>query len=396
MSSFLTIVKKEILDTVRDRRTMITMVVMPLLMFPVLFAVMNQVSKIQKDKEDSKQIRLAVVDHGQAAGLVDDLKEKGDFDLRMDLEDADHAAMIEADSLDAVLMIDAGFDAKIDALKTGKISLRYKANNDIDKTESRIMAIVDSYEERVMSSRLRGQELKSSFIRPIRVKKENLASKQEQLGQTIGGFLPYLFVIFSFMGCMYPAIDLFTGEKERGTIETILTAPVNRLTILFGKMTVISMIGIISALLAVLGLYLTVKFSGGVPQAFQTMLSNILTPKFVVALLLMLVPLNIFFAGVMVPMTIYAKSFKEAQSILTPVTFLLVVPILIGMIPTIEMSLLFAFVPILNITLASKALISDTLLPLHFIVTVGSLVGYAILSVMVCIRWFESEANVLR
>ncbi len=195
---------------------------------------------------------------------------------------------------------------------------------------------------------------------------------------------------------MYPAIDLFTGEKERGTIETILTAPVSRVTILFGKMFVISMIGIISALLAVLGLYLTVKFTSGVPEAFQTMLANILTTEFVLALLLMLVPLNIFFAGMMVPLTIYAKSFKEAQSILTPLTFVLIIPILIGMIPTIEMSLPMAFVPILNITLASKALIAETLEPLHFILTVVSLIGYAVLSVFVCIRWFESEANVLR
>ncbi len=396
MKNYWTIVKKELLDTLRDKRTIITMVAIPLLVFPVLFAGMSKLQSMQKQEEETKQLRVAVVHNGNAAGLVDDLKEKGDFELITDLVDVDHAAMIKADSLDALIEIDPKFDEKIAQLKTGKISLLYEAKSEVDQTENRIMSIVESYEERVLSQRLRGQDLKSSFVKPIRIKKRNLSTKKEQIGQTVGGILPYIFVIFGFMGCMYPAIDLFTGEKERGTIETILTAPVNRLTILFGKMTVVSATGMISALLAVLGLYLTFKFGSGVPEMFKSMLSEIVTFNFLGGLLLMLLPLNIFFAGVMVPVTIYAKSFKEAQSILTPFSFLMFVPIIIGMLPTIEMSLPLSLVPILNVSLASKAMIAGTLQPLHYILTILSLIAFAVISVMFCIRWFESEANVLR
>ena len=86
------------------------------------------------------------------------------------------------------------------------------------------------------------------------------------IGELVGGFLPYIFIAFGFMGCMYPAIDLFTGEKERGTIETLLTTPVSRWQFLVGKMLVIILSGLMASFFALLGLFLSINFMDIIPD----------------------------------------------------------------------------------------------------------------------------------
>ncbi|MFW5707063.1 MAG: ABC transporter permease, partial [Bacteroidota bacterium] len=106
--------------------------------------------------------------------------------------------------------------------------------------------------------------------------------------------------------------------------------------------------------------------------------------------------LCIFFAGLLIPLTIYAKTFKEAQSIVTPLTFIVIIPAALGLIPGIEYNLVTALIPIVNITLATKEIIAGTIHIPYYLVTVGSLIGLAALSVVFCANWFGKETNILR
>ena len=159
-------------------------------------------------------------------------------------------------------------------------------------------------------------KLKKEELTPIVTNFSNVASDKEMIGKLAGGILPYIFIAFGFLGCMYPAIDLFTGEKERGTIETLLTTPVARWQILFGKMGVVVLSGLLAASAALLGLFLSIEVLDIVEnEEILTIVHQILNFKFVLLLFSLLFPLTVFFAGVMIPVAIYAKSFKEAQSI---------------------------------------------------------------------------------
>src|SRR5690606_5572329 len=99
----------------------------------------------------------------------------------------------------------------------------------------------------------------------------NVASDQETLANLVGGFLPYIFIVFGFVGCMYPCIDLFTGEKERGTFETLLTTPVTRWQIMLGKMGVVVLSGFLAACFTLLGIFLSLNVFHVVdnPQIFE-------------------------------------------------------------------------------------------------------------------------------
>jgi sodium transport system permease protein len=195
---------------------------------------------------------------------------------------------------------------------------------------------------------------------------------------------------------MYPAIDLFTGEKERGTIETILTTPVRRIHILSGKMIVVVATGIISALLAIVGLFGGLNFADTLPAQITEVTGDILQPQFILLLLTMLIPLTVFFAGILIPISIYAKSFKEAQSIITPINILVILPGVVGMMPGIELDFQTAVIPIINIALATKDIVAGTIDYGLLAVVYGSLILFAMLSVAFSVRYFDRETNILR
>jgi sodium transport system permease protein len=251
-------------------------------------------------------------------------------------------------------------------------------------------------EEKMQNQRYSALELDPSTLSPFNLNYTNLSSKKEMLGKYVGGFIPYLFIIFGFIGCLYPAIDLFTGEKERKTLETLLTAPIARWKILIGKMMVIVLSGIAAASFAMIGLFLSLKVFNFIenPEIIEAV-NSILTVKFISLLFLLLLPLTIFFAGIMIPITIRAKSFKEAQSILTPVNFMVILPAMVGFIPGIELSYSTALIPIVNIVLASKELVADTLRTDLLLITFFVMVAFAALSVMISYKRFGKESNII-
>jgi sodium transport system permease protein len=216
------------------------------------------------------------------------------------------------------------------------------------------------------------------------------------VGKLAGGFLPYIFIAFGFIGCMYPAIDLFTGEKERGTIETLLTTPVARWKILVGKMLVVISSGMLAASCSLLGLFISIEFLDlGAEKELLEVIHSILTVPFILSMLALLLPLVIFFAGVMIPIAIYAKSFKEAQSIITPLNIVMVLPAMVGFFPGIELNLNTVFIPVVNVVLATKELIAGTLGLGYFVCVFGVMCLMAFLSILLSYRQFDKESNVL-
>ena len=195
---------------------------------------------------------------------------------------------------------------------------------------------------------------------------------------------------------MYPAIDLFTGEKERGTIETILSVPVSRMEILLGKMLVVIMTGVTSGVLTILGLYLALKLNPEIPPTIINIVDQILKPTPILLIILMLIPLTTFFAGLLIPISIYSKSFKEAQSLIQPMSFLIIIPLVIGMIPGIKLTAITALVPVLNIALASREIIAGTIDYSLLAIVFVSLIIFAGIGVSLCVRWFGEEGNILR
>lgn len=391
------IFRKELLDTLRDRRTLITMLVIPILIFPVIMNVFMGISASFQKEAAEKKLKIGYV--GSADNYFKDkligLPES--FGKKEVIVYADTATMIQdvsADSLQMGLYFPDNFNACLKYRKPAEVNVFFNATEVGMKNRAEIY--VNEIKNMAQEERYLEMKLNSEELRPFNVKYQNTASSKEMMGKLAGGILPYIFIAFGFIGCMYPAIDLFTGEKERGTIETILTTPVARWQILFGKMGVVVLSGLLASTFALIGLYLSIEVFDLVddPKILK-IVDGILDAKFIALLFALLIPLTIFFAGIMIPLTVYAKSFKEAQSIITPLNIIAILPAMVGFFPGIELNVMTACIPVVNVVLATKELIAGTLdmglLGLSFFV----MISIALISVFISYRQFGKETNVV-
>jgi len=394
MKDIIHIARKEFKDTVRDKRTLMAMIVVPLLLFPVIFTVVSGLQSETMEKAMSRELKVAVVGTQVPSDLQVHLETGENLRLISFGQDTSYRKYVRSDSLDAAIAVSQDFQSQVDNMQTGRITLYFQSTE--EGVEQRLSGLLDQYRAKLRRERLAKLGISEEVIQPVMLDMVDVATMQEKIGKYVGGFIPYIFIIFCFTGAMYPAIDLFTGEKERGTIETILTTPVKRLHILTGKMSVVVATGIISALLAIVGLFGGLNFADALPAQITKITGDILQPQFILLLLSMLIPLTIFFAGILIPISIYAKSFKEAQSIITPINILVILPGIVGLLPGVELTLQTALIPVVNIALATKDIVAGTIDYGLLAVVYGSLILFATLAVIFSVRYFGKETNILR
>ncbi|MEK6572263.1 MAG: ABC transporter permease, partial [Bacteroidota bacterium] len=305
-------------------------------------------------------------------------------------------SLIEADSLDALIVFDADFDKQVANLLPGKITMYFKAAEKRSIEKGRVSDLLTDFGEKLKSRRFKKLNLNESLLKTVEITEQNLATVKEKLAEVIGGFLPYLFIIFCFMGSMYPAIDLAAGEKERGTLETLLTSPAGRFQILLGKFGVVVLTGILSAAISFLGLYVGISQVREIPSELLQTILSILEFQSIALLISLLLPLTVFFAAILLSLSIYAKSYKEAQSIISPMMILVIVPAFLGLMPGMSLNTTTALIPILNVSLATKAIIAGTVGPALLVEVYLSLIVFAGLSLYACAKIFEREGAIFR
>ncbi len=392
-----TIFKKELIDTIRDRRTMMTMLVIPMLMFPIILSIFVSISSYFEETAANKSIRIGIISNSkiftsQFSSIPTEILGKHELVFYSDSLSLRKA--INDKQVDIAFCTSSNYDESMVLKKPAKLNVFY------DVTEvgmdERAKVISEVLVKNAQTKRLSELKINSQDITPVETEYINTASPQQMIGEFGGAILPYLFIAFGFIGCMYPAIDLFTGEKERGTIETLLTTPVKRWKLLIGKMLVVILSGLMASTFALVGLWVSIEFLDIVKdQQILAIIHDILNPKFLFSMFGLLIPLTVFFAGVMVPIAIYAKSFKEAQSIITPLNIVMVLPAMIGFFPGISLDFTTASIPVVNVVLASKELIAGTLDWSYYLVSFIVMFIIASLAVLISFRQFGKEGSVI-
>jgi sodium transport system permease protein len=396
MKTVITIFRKELLDTIRDRRTLMAMVLIPLLLFPLLIGISSTIMISQVKKEQEKILKVGLISYDNAALFKEMLAERDDLRLIENIPADSVRAYIQNDSLDGAFVFSKNFSRQVANLRAGRVKLYFKATEKEDITKNRLMDLAKDFEQRLLTARFKELKLDETIVKTVKLVEVNIATPKERIGDLLGGFLPYLFIIFSFTGSMYPAMDLAAGEKERGTIETLLTSPVNRFQILVGKFGVVVLTGITSAVISMVGLYVGFRQIKEIPKEIFEALLGIVEIQSMVLVLSLLLPLTIFFAGLQLSLSIFAKSFKEAQSMISPLLIVVIVPAFIGLMPGITLNTTTALIPVLNISLATKDIISGTITPMLFAEVFISLFILAGISLYGCSKWFEREETIFR
>ena len=394
---WLIILIKELTDMIRDRRTIFMMVVMPLVVIPLLATTAIKLTQSQIEKAKDKELRVAVIGETAAPELFKRLSKEENFFL-VTMTNADSArAMTAEQTLDGVVIIPQDFSEFVEGDKQATIRLIFKSSESLNAARRRIEAIIDQYDREIVNERIGRLQLDETLFDAIAIEREDVASTEEKFAENAGGFLPYIFIIFGFMGSIYPALDLGAGEKERGTLETILSSPASRFDIVMGKFLVVLLFSIATAFLAMLGVLIMVyQFLPTIETNITQTVMDMLGPRRIFIIMSMVLPVSAFFAAVALAISIFARSFKEAQSMMAPLNIIIILPAMIGMLPGFKLSAVTAAIPILNLSLATKAILGGSADPILIAEVYLSLFFLAGVSIYGCVKWFNREETLFR
>jgi len=412
--SIRTIWLKELKDSLRDRRTLISMIVVPALVMPLIFVgvgtVMSKVIKKAKGETPSVMIIGGEDSPAVVAALRSEQTAQGEPRFRF-VPEGDYRALISDKKLRAAVEIPAGFDAALVAGEPRTVSLYYYEGE--IRSGLGFSALNDffrNYREKTIGDRLAARGLPADLVKPFEVKRQNVAPPEKVGGNLFGGFIPYIIVILCFTGAMYPAMDLTAGEKERGTMETLLCSPVSRVNIVLGKFLMVLSASIATMLMLLVSMAVTILASGALfsgqgaeaaaqGAAAKSAMGGILPtidPFGLVGVFGMIAPVAVFFSALLLAISLFAKSYKEAQSYVSPLIIVVILPAVFGMLPGIELSARTALVPILNLSLVCKEMLSGVWNWPYIALIFGSSCLYAGIALAFCVRMFNREDVIFR
>lgn len=382
----LLVFRKEMVDLLRDRRSILAMFVFPIVIHPVLLFGSARLSDYGEEKLEREIVSVVLVGgtgtmRAAVAGTHGvEIVSAGDPRRAVDSGEAD-AALLLPDTLDAL------------ASEAPEATVLFTASREISRTaKDRLVEALEAWREKVKGERL--EALGAAHLREILpVEIRNVASEERMAGGKLGRMVPFLIVFLLLNGASFAAVDLFAGERERKTIETLLTSVADRGAVVTGKFAAVVLAAVTATVLFLFSSALLTRFGwiggagagGGLPVTLSTAW----------VLLVVTLPLALFLSAVLVLISSHARSYREAQTLLLPVLLLAVVPAAFSIAPGVELESVVSVVPIANVSVAVRdALVGHYPWPFLGLV-VFSNAFYAALVLRRAKRYLGSESAVL-
>ncbi len=388
MRTLLTVFRKEALDNVRDRRTLVSALIMGPLFGPMLFAFMINLS-IERSLEDAERvIELPVIGAERAPNLRRYIESRN-IDVVDGPADREAALIAVADgSHDVVLVIPEEFGEQFTEAVPAKVEvIADRSNTQADRLARRVRGALHAYSSELASIRLSARGVSPLALRPLNVEDVDVSTPSGRSAILLG-MMSYFLIFAMLMGGMYLAIDTTAGERERGSLEPLLALPVTRNQLLLGKIAATCVFMALSLGLSLGSFYVALKF---MPLDELGMTPNF-GPLTVGAAFLVLAPFILLGAAVMTLVASFTKSYREAQTWLSGVLLAPTLPILIVSILTLRPRLEFMFVPSLSQHLLLIDMVkNEPLDPLHVAISAGSTLLLGGLLTWVCARLYRRE-----
>jgi sodium transport system permease protein len=385
MRSIKFIYLKEMLDLLRDRRALISIVVVPLVMWPLLSTGVSFFFSRSAKRAQEQQFRLALKEDVSLAGIAGSLEQAG-FQIRTSDDPRQAVENKVADMGVEVLGPANDISVKI-----------YADLSQLERqiASGRIERALDQLKTQQIKTELERAGISERILTPFSLEKVNTAPPQKMSGVFIGALLGYLIVISMITGGMYPGIDLTAGEKERRTIEMLLSSPATREEIVLGKILAVITLTIITSALSVMSLGLSFYFAKrvGAPGLFS---SISIDPTTLLLIGAVIIPTAIMISAIIIAIATLAKSYKEAQSYLTPLIIVAIFPAMVSFLPGIKLNAGLALIPIVNFSQLIKELILGDWSWIGYALTLCSTLVYAGVAFWIAVRVFKNERVLFR
>jgi sodium transport system permease protein len=388
---FFIVFRKELKDLFRDRKTIIVGVLLPLLMFPMIYGLMGK-SMESSTKKVAEEVKIVLVDKSESS-LGKLLKSQKNISI---IDSADPAKDVQDGKAYVAVIISEEFDKKVEGEKVSEVKILIDDTSQSSQMAGNIVnKLIQAYSNEVVKSRLLARDIDVSILDPVSIIEETVAKEKGGLGMfMLSMILPMFLVIYAVSSPMAAAIDLGAGEKERGTLEPLLTTQASRFDLLFGKLLAITVMGIIGSIASIIGLLISIKIAPGVFGGETTVI--IPTPALIligVAVIL----LTLTFGALELAISIYARSFKEAQTYLTPLSIVgMAAGFGVYMVDVKNLGIAYFNIPIVNMTLVIKEFINGIYNPLHMGITFGWSLAYIVIALLFVRYMFSREDVIFR
>ena len=403
--SMFQIYKKEIRELSRDTRALIFMIVLPTLLMPVLMGGFAYLAGSIIKKDRGEVLKYAIVGAEHNPELARRFRADKQFSLVELPAAASYKIAVNDELVRFALVIPKRAAEELSSGSATSVDMYFNDASAANSAYERVEKIVDALATDLRTQRLTARGYRDGELagvtQPITIKKISTASAREALGEKLGSLVPYILIIVCLSGVMYPAIDLGVGEKERGTLETLLLTPVPRHSIVLAKFLVLFTTGFLSVFLTIASsiawTLLALPAMAADPGSVQVLEAVSAISVFDVSMIVLtLVPVSAMFAAILLSLSIYARGYKEAQSYMSPMMLVSFMPLILALLPGVSLTWGWAAVPLTNVALAIKEICKGTIDYTKFLVIFGSSAVIAGLCIFVCTWWFQRESVLFR
>lgn len=390
------LVKKEMLDVLRDKKTVLMMLVIPVILYPLIFIVGIQVGTMIASDMETQTYRIAIRSEAEPPVLESRMKTSEE-------EETYSVEWIRASEIEnyETALNDEQIDVYVvEGEADGKPSYTLYYLSSVTNSSLALDIVKDAledYKDEVQVQKIEEAGLDTSdILEPVVCEDKDIASTEQSVGSIIGMILPFMLIMSLLMGTMYPAIDTTAGERERGTLETILTLPVTNRQLIVSKFLTVASIGLVSAALNIVSIggivfYMYKVMDLSLEEGAPPIAWGSFVPAFLVTVLAILA-FSLFISAITMCVTAFAKSYKEANNYITPLMLVVLFTGYIAFIPNVELTRTMAVVPVANISLLLKSLMAFKYDYSIIMIVILSNVAYAVLAILFLSRIYDSEA----
>lgn len=384
------VAKKEIIDILRDKKTLFMTIMLPIVLYPIIFLIIGLIISSTTKSMAQKELNIAF-GFEPGAAIVKEIESRTEEEGKLNI--------VATEDYNKELK-EGKLDAYIESKQEGE-SIHYEiyidsSNEDSNEAYSRLESILDKCKRQETNDRLNKSGVDKDYIlEPITYSSTDVAENEQIMGYLLGQILPLVLIMGILIGAIYPAIDCMAGEKERGTLETLLTLPISNLELVVGKYLSVSLCALVSALLNVISIVFSIglmMLSMDVMEAFKGFefdLAKLALPLFITLVCMGLFALII--SAVSMCLCSLTKSFKEAQNTITPLMLVAMLLSYSSMIPTLKLDKVTSMIPVVNVALLIKSVLTFNYdMGLIMIVLVSN-VAFVIIAIWLLARMFNSE-----
>lgn len=395
--------KKEIMDILRDKKTLLMMIVVPLVLYPLIFIGSMTLTTMIMTQSTHNSYSIAIVDMENESSIktyISEFSKKYDYDFVFVNEyerknDEKEETITSWDDALKEKVVDAYLTREDKDGKERYVIHYLSSVNDSATAMSMLKDMLNEYKSLITKLKIEGADLDPvDILESVVYEADDQSTQEESVGSLFGYIIPFLMVSSILMGAMYPAIDTTAGEKERGTLETLLTLPVNNLELIISKFLATTTMAMAGALLnvlsmGILGAYFYQSLKLGDSEVAFSAASYV--PAILLTLCCALV-FAMFASAICLLVCIFAKSFKEAQNYSTPIMMVFMFAAMASMIPGVSLEGTLAYVPVINISLLIAKLFSFEFNTATIMIVLLSNVLYSLIAVVIMARVFCSES----